>query len=120
MGSNSSRYETMGVSKTAKIVETLVRDYVISRLHFDELVVVYKDDELFCAYKEGEWPSRRVGYRVPQSQAGLKHDNGAMLNMLGIKHLKTMPRWDLQNYVYDEIAKIALARMDKMLLGKND
>lgn len=94
----------------------------IVRFYFDELIVYFANGKIIaCATTIRKTTGYKTdGYRVSANAAGFGNFNGLIWKQLGLIHLKTMDREELNRHVYGEIAKLALARMERQLLGKKD
>lgn len=92
----------------------------IARFYFDDLTVYFANAKIIAATTRARIGRSANGYRVSANAAGFGNFNGILWKQLGLVHLRTTEREELNRYVYGEIAKIAMERMDRMLLGKRN
>lgn len=92
--------------------------YAITVTDFDDFIVLCKEGKVIAARYQRPVEGQMIGMRLTAEGLGFGKNNRAMLKQLGIFELPTADREEVTRYAYGEIAKLAMERMDRMILGK--
>ena len=97
--------------------------YAITITDFDGFNIFCKEGKVIAARyinyarERGVSPEPK-GMRLTAEALGFGKNNRPMLKQLGIFELPTADREEVTRYAYGEVAKLAMERMDRMILGK--